>query len=108
MADTCVDHEGTNLSVDQIGNWRLLDGDGDGTAVCDLGSYEYGTPPDVVASNYLPIVQKEGQTDDDLIPTSSSAVISQKPESQDTMTVLAFLGGGLVLGLFVFGGRKED
>jgi predicted outer membrane repeat protein len=40
------------LSVDQRGVPRPLDGDGDGTAICDIGAYEYRAP-----GIYLPIIR---------------------------------------------------
>lgn len=41
------------LDVDQRGVPRPLDGDGDGTAVCDIGAFEY-RPPGI----YLPVILK--------------------------------------------------
>jgi hypothetical protein len=37
----CKDHEGEDLTSDQRGEPRPFDGDQDGTAVCDIGAYEY-------------------------------------------------------------------
>jgi predicted outer membrane repeat protein len=38
----CTDHTGTLLLVDQTGEPRTADGDGDGRARCDIGSVEIG------------------------------------------------------------------
>ena len=39
----CTDIDGvTDLTTDQRGFTRPMDGDGDGDAVCDIGAYEYG------------------------------------------------------------------
>jgi hypothetical protein len=42
-------------AVDQRGAPRPVDGDGDGTAVCDIGAYEYGAQ---LPWLYLPIILK--------------------------------------------------
>jgi hypothetical protein len=39
--DGCKDAEGNILTADQRGEPRPFDGDQDGTAVCDMGAYEY-------------------------------------------------------------------
>ncbi len=40
------DTTGLNLPLwDIIGNLRIWDGDGNGTAIIDMGAYEYGAPP---------------------------------------------------------------
>ena len=39
--DGCKDAEGNNLTTDQRGEIRPFDGDSDGSAVCDMGAYEY-------------------------------------------------------------------
>ena len=47
-SDGCTDPAGNPLTIDQRGQPRPVDGDGDGTAVCDLGAYESAndsTPP---------------------------------------------------------------
>ena len=45
-SEDCTDLDGDPLTDDQRGMPRPADGDGDGTAVCDLGAYEHasGTP----------------------------------------------------------------
>ncbi len=51
-----IDH-GDNAGCpdrDQRGVLRPLDGDGNGSSICDIGAYEYGTPRAV----YLPVVMK--------------------------------------------------
>ena len=40
----CFALDGTPLLVDQRGVFRPLDGDGDGTARCDIGAFEYSPP----------------------------------------------------------------
>jgi len=37
----CTDHLDNPILVDQIGTIRPLDGDGDGSSICDIGAYEY-------------------------------------------------------------------
>ncbi len=37
----CTDHEGSTISLDQRGSPRDIDGNGDGSALCDIGAYEY-------------------------------------------------------------------
>jgi predicted outer membrane repeat protein len=52
---------GTNTgcpAVDQRGQPRPIDGDGDGIAVCDVGSYEY--VPQITVENDHPSVQYDG------------------------------------------------
>ncbi len=44
-------------AVDRRGAPRPVDGNGDGTAVCDIGAFEYGSSPYQL---YLPLVAKEG------------------------------------------------
>ena len=51
---------GLNLPPwDIIGNERIWDGDGDGTAIIDMGAYEYGAPPYVEIDDDI-IVQTPG------------------------------------------------
>jgi hypothetical protein len=40
----CADANGDPLSTDQRGKPRLVDGDGDGTAACDIGAFEFFPP----------------------------------------------------------------
>ena len=52
----CVDQLGNPLTIDQRGFTRPLDGDEDGTSVCDIGSYEANPdniPPDPATSWYV-------------------------------------------------------
>jgi hypothetical protein len=53
------DTTGLNLPPwDIIGNYRIWDGDGDGTAIIDMGAYEYGAEPYVEATqNQIPNTQ---------------------------------------------------
>jgi hypothetical protein len=37
----CADATGTPLATDQRGKPRVVDGDGDGTAACDIGAFEF-------------------------------------------------------------------
>jgi hypothetical protein len=41
-------------STDLDGNWRILDGDGDGEAIVDLGAYEVAVPPVAVEMKFTP------------------------------------------------------
>ena len=51
----CIDHMGNPLTTDQRGTPRPLDGDGDGDAFCDIGSYEFD-PEHPIVQVYLPVV----------------------------------------------------
>lgn len=54
----CVDENGDPLVVDQRGEPRPVDGDGNGTAICDIGSYEATTsnfPPTAIAASDAPV-----------------------------------------------------
>ncbi len=49
---------GTNTgcpATDQRGLWRPFDGNGDGSAICDIGAYEY-IPPGAIRYLYLPLI----------------------------------------------------
>jgi hypothetical protein len=37
------DNSVVTVSTDLDGNWRIFDGDGDGTAIVDMGAYEFGS-----------------------------------------------------------------
>lgn len=53
----CTDQSGSLLTTDQRGFPRPLDGDSDGSSVCDAGAYEYD--PNVIIRNlFLPVVNK--------------------------------------------------
>ena len=52
----CTDHLGDPLTTDQRGSPRPLDGDGDGDAICDIGSYEFDPDEAPLTSVYLPII----------------------------------------------------
>jgi predicted outer membrane repeat protein len=47
----------TCLDVDQRGQPRPIDGDGDGVAICDIGAFEYNAAP---PGTYLPVIVKAG------------------------------------------------
>ncbi|KQC11657.1 MAG: hypothetical protein APR63_12320 [Desulfuromonas sp. SDB] len=56
-----ADTTGLNLPLwDLAGNHRIWDGDDDGTAIIDIGAYEYGSPP-FVNSNESTIPAKKHQ-----------------------------------------------
>ncbi len=51
----CTDHLGNPLTTDQRGAARSLDGDNDGSAVCDIGAYEFDpAAPITVTQVFLP------------------------------------------------------
>ncbi len=60
----CKDENGVALVGDQRGFARISDGNGDGTAYCDIGAYEFGSVvlPPAVCSNS---VQESGEACDD-------------------------------------------
>jgi len=45
------------LPWDIIGNERIWDGDGNGSAIIDMGAYEYGAPANIVTSSPIPIIE---------------------------------------------------
>lgn len=49
----CLDHEGNAIPVDQGGAARPVDGDADGTGVCDIGAHEFD-PSQPVTHLFLP------------------------------------------------------
>jgi CSLREA domain-containing protein len=49
----CRDNGGNLLSSDQRGLPRTVDGDGNGSAICDIGAYEFGN---IVYWVYLPVI----------------------------------------------------
>jgi predicted outer membrane repeat protein len=51
----CTDHTGSTLTSDQRGFPRAADGDDNGTAICDIGAYEFWVPSDWT---YLPLIQR--------------------------------------------------
>ena len=51
----CTDHLGSPLTTDQRGWPRPLDGDGDGDAICDIGSYEFD-PEHPIRQVFLPCI----------------------------------------------------
>ncbi|MCB0165412.1 MAG: CSLREA domain-containing protein [Anaerolineae bacterium] len=60
----CTDHAGLPLTTDQRGFARPVDGDGNGSVICDMGAYEFASdsPPDPEPADdygvYLPIIHK--------------------------------------------------
>jgi hypothetical protein len=50
----CTDDQGNPLDTDQRGIARPLDGNGDGTATCDIGAYEYDPNNDPQSCVFLP------------------------------------------------------
>ena len=51
--DGCLDDLGNPILEDQLGSPRSVDGDGDGTATCDMGAYEFD-PAHPILFSYLP------------------------------------------------------
>jgi hypothetical protein len=51
--DGCLDDLGDPILEDQLGSLRPMDGDEDGSAVCDIGAYEFD-PAQAILFNYLP------------------------------------------------------
>lgn len=54
----CLDENGDSLIVDQRGESRPVDGDGNGTTICDMGAYEAvvtSYPPTAVAASDAPV-----------------------------------------------------
>jgi hypothetical protein len=53
----CADQLGNPITVDQIGTIRPLDGDSDGSSICDMGAFEYNptAPPQWL---FLPLVNR--------------------------------------------------
>ena len=49
-------NQGKCPTTDQRGYFRRMDGNGDGIAVCDMGSYEYGSS--IALYQYVPIIVK--------------------------------------------------
>ncbi|MCK4694804.1 MAG: T9SS type A sorting domain-containing protein, partial [Candidatus Cloacimonetes bacterium] len=63
---------------DIIGNYRIWDGDGDGTAIIDMGAYEYGAPPYV-------------DVDDNVIVQTSEIFLRQNyPNPFNPTTTISF------------------
>lgn len=50
----CTDHKGNFLSIDQRGSTRPIDGNGDTSAICDIGSYEYDPSNPEINQVFLP------------------------------------------------------
>ncbi len=55
-AGSCVAAIGPHATTDQRGAPMPVDGNGNGEAKCDMGSYEYGSVPPVIHYLYLPNV----------------------------------------------------
>jgi len=60
-AGSCTDIAGDPVTTDQRGEPRPMDGDGDGTAICDIGAYEYEAPlpPKPVGGVIVPVSKVE-------------------------------------------------
>jgi hypothetical protein len=62
---------------DQRGVTRPLDSDGDGSAACDIGAFEFEAPLSSPASIYLPLLARDGINAPDLVVESLTAGGSQ-------------------------------
>lgn len=93
----CTDQNGTPLNKDQIDTRRPLDGNEDGTAICDIGAFEQDRF-EPIAFIHLPLVAKALN----IIPSSSSALLPAKPNQQQALTLSSLLGIGFFFGACVF------
>lgn len=96
--------EDCQMAYDQRQFVRAFDGDGDGTAVCDIGAYEYGVFADLNQTIYLPVIQKGNVTD--AIPATGNARLSHIPEPETVGLTMGALGISLVFGLVLLQGRN--
>jgi len=56
--NSCTDFAGNPLATDQRGASRPLDGDRDGSAICDIGAFEFD-PDNTVGQLFLPIIARD-------------------------------------------------
>lgn len=85
----------TTLTTDQRDYSRMVDGDGNGSAICDMGSYEFGSSPAVIAE--VSIVKTDaadpvraGET-----LTYTISISNAGPHSAPTVTVIDTLPSGV-------------
>ena len=67
----CTDASGDLVSVDQRGYNRSVDGDGDGTARCDIGAFEFGAMPLLSMAN-VSVIEGNGGTTQTLLEVTLS------------------------------------
>ena len=75
----CTDPAGNPLTMDQRGQPRPVDGDGDGRAVCDLGAYERGP---LAHDSTPPVLSLPGNL---IVDASGPAVISFNASATDAV-----------------------
>ena len=85
--------------MDLIYNERVWDGDGDDTAVIDMGAYEFGSvpvyiKPSVVVNNKLPIIQYPN-------PVAHSATFEFVAENDSRVSLVLFNYQGQYLNTLV-------
>ena len=82
----CTSFDGATLFFDQRNYLRVVDGNQDGQARCDIGAAEFGdgTP----RSAYLPVIAA----------SSSSAILLQPPTTTQVTETGSLVGIGLVIG----------
>jgi CSLREA domain-containing protein len=72
----CTDADGEPLYVDQRGFARPVDGDGNGSARCDMGAYEYDSPGQPTATPTAPATPTQTNTPTPTATQTASATAS--------------------------------
>jgi hypothetical protein len=85
----CLDDQDQPLLVDQRGSLRPVDGDGDNTAVCDIGSYEYN-PASPHRMSFLPLTANPCPT---LYRDDFSDPLSGWPVADDSNLFIGYAAG---------------
>lgn len=55
----CKDHQGALLALDQRGTTRALDGNGDLSAICDIGAYEHDPNNPLLHMEFMPCIFRD-------------------------------------------------